>query len=283
MRQTSGVIALHTGVVVAGATGIAAQTLLLRELLTMFGGNELTLGMALGVWLLCEAGGSWLASRTRPGGVWFAGALLGSSAAFALAIVLAPLLRSLLGLTPGQIPGMGAVALISLVALLPVSLAHGATFTLALSLAPRASRGETRSLASIYALETAGTLLGGLILGLFLLNRLTSIQVAFGLLILNSGTLGWLAISRMRPRAALGLLALGLILTALFALGLPNRLVIESLSRCYAGNQVRHVGNSHYSSLLVLEREGQTVLLSDGVPAVTSPVPDLAMAEEMAH
>ena len=42
---------------ITGLCGLAAQVLLLRELLVSFFGNELTLGIILANWLLSEAAG----------------------------------------------------------------------------------------------------------------------------------------------------------------------------------------------------------------------------------
>ena len=60
MKRAVGIAVLVTGIV-----GITAQTLLVRELLVCFSGNELTLGIALGAWLLLEAAGSWTAGRAN--------------------------------------------------------------------------------------------------------------------------------------------------------------------------------------------------------------------------
>ena len=46
-----------------GFSGIVAQVLLLRELLIVFSGNELTIGVILANWLIIEAAGSFLLGR----------------------------------------------------------------------------------------------------------------------------------------------------------------------------------------------------------------------------
>ena len=46
-----------------GFSGIVAQVLLLRELLIVFSGNELTIGIILASWLILEAAGAFLLGR----------------------------------------------------------------------------------------------------------------------------------------------------------------------------------------------------------------------------
>jgi spermidine synthase len=43
---------------ILGFGGIVAQTLLLRELLVLFSGNELSLGLIIGSWIVSEALGA---------------------------------------------------------------------------------------------------------------------------------------------------------------------------------------------------------------------------------
>ena len=48
---------------VMGFSGIVAQVLLLRELLIVFSGNELSIGIVLANWLVLEAAGSFLLGK----------------------------------------------------------------------------------------------------------------------------------------------------------------------------------------------------------------------------
>ncbi|MGC8838985.1 MAG: hypothetical protein ACP5UM_11270, partial [Anaerolineae bacterium] len=58
--------ALDLAFLLMGFTFTIAQTLLARELLVAFSGNELSIGLVLGCWLLLEAAGSALAGRMAP-------------------------------------------------------------------------------------------------------------------------------------------------------------------------------------------------------------------------
>lgn len=55
---------LRVSLFVMGLSGIVAQVLLLRELLVSFLGNELTLGIILGDWLVLVAIGAFIIGKT---------------------------------------------------------------------------------------------------------------------------------------------------------------------------------------------------------------------------
>jgi len=60
--------------VAIGCLGITAQLVIMRELITAFSGNELSIAVMLSVWIACEAAGalalSRLAHRRNPA-QWF--------------------------------------------------------------------------------------------------------------------------------------------------------------------------------------------------------------------
>ncbi|HPP07120.1 MAG TPA: hypothetical protein PLW88_07085, partial [Syntrophorhabdaceae bacterium] len=49
--------------IITGACGIVAQTILIRELLILFSGNELSIGVIIGSWILWEAAGAYTAGK----------------------------------------------------------------------------------------------------------------------------------------------------------------------------------------------------------------------------
>ncbi len=60
-RPNSGMMLIFT----IGFCAIPAQVILMRELLMVFGGNELFIGLFLAVWMLLTAAGSYLAGFLR--------------------------------------------------------------------------------------------------------------------------------------------------------------------------------------------------------------------------
>ena len=55
--------AMVLAMVVRGVIFLISQVLILREFLLVFQGNEFSVGIVLGSWLLLEALGSWLSGR----------------------------------------------------------------------------------------------------------------------------------------------------------------------------------------------------------------------------
>ena len=98
-----------------GAFALLAQAVLWREFLVAYGGSELTLGAALGLWLALVGAGAWLA-RQAPAG-WAPGRVAGAAACLlALAAVLLPaqwaamrVARTWIGVLPGEAVPWGAL------------------------------------------------------------------------------------------------------------------------------------------------------------------------------
>lgn len=286
-------------VVIVGATGIAGQILLTRELLVCFGGNELTLGIIVGSWLLLEAIGSRSAARVRSSVSfrWFVGAALLSAGAVPAMIFLARLARPVLGILPGEIVPPGTMILISTALLAPVSILHGASFTLGTGLSAdpgfiRPSQTDSAGwLRRIYLWESVGSVVGGMLISLFLLGRVSAIALGLGCWTANLVALELLLLATRRSSAPAGsrvgycCLFSGLLAISIAGLvsGLPSRLEMVSLRLRYPESRVLRHTDSHYGTITVLELAGQVSILLDGTPSVTVPVPDYASVEDIIH
>jgi spermidine synthase len=316
--------ALTIAILVVGATGITGQIVLMRELFVCFFGNELSLGIIMASWLLLEALGSWLGGRlsrrhaglpecpgTRsrieairvmsPCRMRFVVAALLAALALPVMIYFARTSRPLLHIAPGEIVGPSVMLLISLLALLPVSLLHGASFTLGIAAQEgregrvrgqtpgqiRALRGSdpAHALSSpagrVYVTETLGSIIGGLALSFLLVAHLGSFQIALLVAAANSAALVLLA--RKGKLLSAGLAGLALLQIGMLIAGLPGTLDHSSLRQLYPGQQAVYYGNSHYGNITVLKREEQYTFLADGVPAITLPNPDYTFVEDFVH
>jgi spermidine synthase len=163
--------------IVLGAVSLMCQVILLRELTVAFFGSELVILLGVGLWLLGTGLGA-AAGRIggRPRDIGVAAGLPALALALPLLIGLARGSRILWGGIPGAYLAfptqMAAMALV----MLPAALLTGLMFAHAAALAVR--RG--RSLATAYAVECAGGLIGGAAATLLLAAGVGNLSQAFG-------------------------------------------------------------------------------------------------------
>jgi len=246
---------LHVALAVVGLTSTIGQLVLLRELIAVFYGNELVLGLLLAVWLAWVAVGAWGLGRRsggRDAGTVAAG--LGVAAVLLpVQIALVRASRAMLGVTPGALASFGPMLLTILVVLAPLCLLLGWQFTLGARLL--AERGG--SVGAAYVAESAGALLGGALFSFWLVRWLDPFQIALGVGALNLAVAGPLA-CRWRWLPAVGAVAL-----AVVALPLGGWLHCTTLGWQYDG--LRFARDSIYGRIVVTGRGEQRVFFENGL------------------
>ncbi len=191
-RRLAGLILIY------GALTLAAQVLILREVLVLAQGQELKLGLALWCWLLCTGLGSLFGGRVpvRPAGDGEAlgGLILGLALLLPATLLL---LRALpaLGLVPvGQAVSLFRSATLFLALLAPFGLLSGAFFPLACqAVRCRYARGTG---GRVYALEALGAAAGVAAVQVLLWGRVSSLALGLGVVLAALLSLGLL----VRPR-----------------------------------------------------------------------------------
>lgn len=288
-----GILSLKVSFLVMGASGIVAQIVLLRELLVSFLGNELTLGIILANWLILEAAGSFIIGKSvekvqRKMEVYVFLQVF-FSVALPFSIYLCRAFKSLLLVTPGEGLGLVPIGYSSFFILLPVSLSHGALFTYGCKLYSQYGRQEAASIGKVYVFETIGSMIGGLSITFLLVRYFHSFDIAFMVSLLNA----FVSVFLLRPESKplLGIRSLSWFLAVLFAFlfllllvtPFSDRLHRSSLRLQWKGLNVIHNENSIYGNITVTQRGEQFTFFTDGVPAITTPVPDVASLEDFAH
>ncbi|OYD15096.1 hypothetical protein CH333_06580 [candidate division WOR-3 bacterium JGI_Cruoil_03_44_89] len=275
-------------ILIMGASGICAETLLLRELLLVFYGNELSIGMVLANWLLLESIGAIFIGRR----IEYSGErikkFINWQTIFALflplSIFLTRILKGYLLPTPGESLGLLSIVGYSLFILAPVSIIHGALFTFACRI--HADRKTTQSeridnaaqqIGDVYIYETVGTILGGVIITYLLIPHFHSLQITLGISIIN------LAICVLLKRRYILPFPLLLLFGIILFSPLTYKMDKLSIDKQWKGQNIIDSENSIYGNILVSERENQYTFFSDGVPVITTPVPDVASEEEFVH
>lgn len=262
-----------------GFTATVAQIVLMRELMVVFHGNELSLGLMLASWLAWTAAGSGLLGRLGQGVAQPARlvAMLEAavSIAFPLSVTAARFSREVFRPVTGEMLGPGQMLAAGIAVLAPFCLLSGWLFAAGSRLRMRAAGEDTASAsARVYVLEAAGSAAGGLVASLLLIRWLDSFAVAWLLAAANLLVAARLAFRRGIAMAVAGLALIpGWVATR----ALEN----VSLRVLWRGLAVLESRNSPYGNLTVVETEGSRTLYETGLAAGT--VPDPASAEESVH
>jgi spermidine synthase len=271
--------------VLIGFTAVIAQIVLMRELMVVFCGNEMSLGLMLASWLLWTAAGSgavgrW-AARTRAPRQMMAWFEVCVGVAFPLAIYLARASKGMFQAVPGEILGPGPMALTSLVVLSAFCVLSGGLFAVGSRVyAEEAGTSTTAGTSNVYLLEAVGSGVGGVLASLLLIWHFTSFQIAALLCLLNFLGAASLAIGSARRRRVVWVALVGAFAFLVIPVGCPW-LEKMSLEKLWSGFDLVAARNSVYGNLAIVQTEGTRSLFENGLAAVH--VPDPAAAEEAVH
>lgn len=279
-------------ILVMGFSGLVAEILLLRELLIVFSGNELSIGIILSNWLILEALGSYLAGRPAEKSKNMAAAFSLITILFALslfpAIYLTRLLKPLLGVSIGESFGLLSMFYTSLLILLPVSMLHGALFTCSCRIYTLVSGQEASIAGRVYVYETVGTIIGGIFCTYLFVVHLNAFQAAAGLVLTNLfACLVLLTPSPdtpSSPKSLQGLLAtLILVFSYLLYSGQIDKLHQHSVNAQWKNQNVVHYQNSRYGNICVIQNQEQFLFFQDGMAQIITPVPDIPFVADFVH
>ena len=264
--------------ILIGFTAAIAQIVLMRELMVVFCGNEISLGLMLGSWLFWTAVGSGIAGRfAREPRRLMAGLEALVAVTLPATILAVRASRSVLETVPGESLGPGPMLLGSLLTLSLFCMLSGALFAAGSRL-----YGEdvATSTGSVYLLEALGSAAGGMLAGLVLVRYVAPLEIALGLGLLNLLAAAGLVIrARLARGAAMGALA-GIAVLLALPFGIP-RLEAVSLERFWRGFHLVADRNSVYGNLAVVRTDGVSSLYENGLDLFN--VPDPAAAEEAVH
>ncbi|MFB3919730.1 hypothetical protein [Candidatus Velamenicoccus archaeovorus] len=263
-------------ILLRGAIAVIAQALLVRELLVVFYGNELTFGIILSAWLLCGALGSIVAaylqriSKPEP---LFATLQLLSGVWLAAAVILVRSSKILLSVPFGEVLSLGQIVLIAFAALSVSSFCDGAMFSVAFR--------SVRSVGRVYALECAGALAAGGLFSFVLIRIFTSIQIALFVWVAAAAVaFGLFLEKRRKGPAILSFLILCYGTTALIhASGLQKK----TLELQWQGQRLTAYENSVYGNIAVVQNEEQRTVYYDGLPLINVPAPEDYFTQDFIH
>lgn len=165
---------LNISAIILGLTSMIGQIIVIRELIVVFYGNELSLGAILASWLFWTAIGSSVFGRLVDK-ISFKTTLLAAiqlviSIILPLNILLIRYIKSLLNISTGEIIGLQPMFMVSFLSLSLICVLLGFTFTLISKLASENSSSPAGSIGKIYLLEGLGASMGGLLYSLYLIK-----------------------------------------------------------------------------------------------------------------
>lgn len=273
--------ATRAALVLLGFTAVTAQVALMRELIVVFYGSEVSLGLMLASWLLWTSAGSAVLGRAHDRSPVRPVAVLQVLLALALPLTILAVRSSKLTFhpLPGEVLGPGPMLLVAFVTLSLFCFVSGGLFAAGSRLyASEASASVASASSSMYLLEALGSGAGGILASLVMIRYLSAFQIAALLGWLNLVAATVLAARRVAPRRVM----LGVLTIALPFLWVGgNRLEAMSLNQLWRGFHLLATRNSIYGNLAVVETEGMRTLYENGLVAFN--VPDPAAAEEAVH
>jgi spermidine synthase len=277
-----------SSITAAGFAATIAQVLLLRELLVLFYGNEMSTALALAGWLLWTAVGSALAARASsriPARESTLGLLLALLAA-ALPVLVLVLrgARPIFGIPSGELATIGMMVLVSLSAPALVCPLAGALFGLcwAFRRPDSADAPSTRPL-GIYLGEALGAGLGGLAFFFVLVRIATALETAIVVALLLLGVSGWVLRPRRRGSSPAGpaRLVWSLAAGAVLAVALLGGRLEELSRRWQWGEQLAGARDTPFHNVAILSQPDQVTVFANGLWLFT--LPDPATAELAVH
>ncbi|MBM3300178.1 MAG: hypothetical protein FJY85_09505, partial [Deltaproteobacteria bacterium] len=163
-----------------GLVSLTGQVLLLRELLVIFHGTEISVGIFFGSWLagigIGAAVGAWLvkAGKKEPLGVFLhCMVALGFSVLFQICLI--RLLPMLFGIAPAELTPLHGILIVAPVGTLTSSFLTGFLFPVGCKTITQAGG---RAIGHLYAFEGLGGLIGGLAFTFMLVRYLPPLRIA---------------------------------------------------------------------------------------------------------
>jgi len=287
--------AVKSALALIGFSAIIGQIVLMRELIVVFNGNEISLGIMLATWLFWTAAGSSLSSRFAVGGNDARGVV--SALECLLGASLLPTiwaLRSSKGFfqtVPGELIGPVPMLLTSLICLSLFCVAAGSLFVVATRMYEQECAVSARvATGSAYLLEAAGSACGGILASIVLLRFLGSFQIAIVVALLNLCMAVVLLFRISRKQLGAGAVAAALsavvLLAILLVIYVAPALDRSAQARLWRGFHLVGSRDSIYGNLAVIET-GHTEagnirsIYDNGV--ILANAPDENAAEEAVH
>jgi len=277
--------AIRGAVALIGFSAVIGQIVLMRELVVVFNGNEMSLGIMLATWLFWTAVGSYVSSLVKLGernartAVALLECLLGVSLLPTIWWLRAS--RNVFQTVPGELLGPVPMILTSLVCLSVFCALSGCLFVVATRMYAQACGTSARvATSSAYLLEAAGSGAGGILASVVLLRFCNSFQIAAVVMLLNLCMAAMLLLPLRRVQVISTGLAIA-VLAGFLLICVTPWLEESSQKRLWRGFHLLASRDSIYGQLAVTETGDIRSIYDNGM--VLASAPDESAAEEAVH
>lgn len=282
---------LYFAVFSFGLASMTGQILLLRELIVVFYGNELSVGIMLASWLFWVAIGSWginsishfIEKRLKidaPPYLLFSSLLIAVSIVLPLSIILLRNIKNFLNVSTGEIIGLIPISVSSFLALAPAALLFGFLFSLSCRIASYKSGRALVDVGIVYIVEAFGACAGGLAFNYLLIPIAKPLQIALLCGVLNIFAFLFLIDIRQRPLrwGAAGSFMLLILLSFMYV---ANPLDFRMRQMQWRNFELMDNRDSVYGNIALTKLDSQLNLFENGL--LISSTQDPLTAEEAVH
>jgi spermidine synthase len=284
-RAQNPAIAVRTALTLIGFSAVIGQTVLLRELIVVFNGNEMSLGIMLAAWLFWTAAGTSLSSSLKLGNrnarrtVALFECLLAASLPPTIWALRAS--KSVFQIVPGELVGPVPMLLSTLACLSVFCAVSGALFVTATRMFEQERAVSSRlAVSTAYLFEALGSGVGGIVAGLVLLLFLESFQIAIIVAVLNL-SMSAVLLARMTRNQTIATALTAALCAIPLLVYLAPALETSSRARLWQGFRVIGSHDSIYGNLTVTETGDIRTIYDNGL--ILANVPDESAAEESVH
>ena len=265
-----------------GFYAICAQSVFIREMLGLFSGTEFVVSFLIAGWLFWVGVGGAIGGKLFRGlfgkrFIAFQGLVIAAVLLFPATILVIRFGRGALAGSPGGMPPFFKSLAFCVFVMAPIAFANGLIYNAASKWWGEKTGIISSGVSSVYILEAAGSVAGGLLFSLILLRFFSQFEIS-----LIVSFLVTLIILRPLQRGKgysyriifISLIGLGLILPS-------QKLDLYSITGLFPEFNIKEFGSSKYGEIIVIEDNETVSFFSGGTRLFT--IPDLQNVEEMVH
>lgn len=270
---------------IIGFSAIVAQVQFIRELLTLFLGNEIGIGTILGVWLIWTAIGSAYIAKIfkRIKIIHFVILQAIQGAIIPINFLLIRSIRIVLGITLGEMMGLTPMILLSLLTLGPFCLSSGLLYTISCQLNVQDEGSGTHAISKVYLLEAIGSGLGGLVMSFILLRVVNPAVIVLSLSWINLSSAlilyRWSSVGKKNKK--INWLIFIIVLSGILIQMIAPQFQKLADRFLWKGHHLVKTENSIYGNIGVTKMADQLSFYENGLLIFT--VPDPLNAEHAVH